>query len=161
MILLNSKQKVAETPYSFQDRFRDIQRIAIIYPEKQQWLRIARYTLQRLYNLPERFHFLIMRPPGTDIRFRSTNFQYGDMLYAPVDEERSALHSRFMEFDPNMLLQLEPQPDARLIRLLESLPIGLKIGFGPEDSGLNIVYMQNKTSFYEKNLLNLIALIET
>jgi len=60
-----------------------------------------------------------------------------------------------------MLLQLEPQPDDRLIKLLKTLPVGLKIGFGPEDSGLNIVYSQKKTGFYEKNILNLIALIET
>jgi len=161
MILSKSKDKALETPYSFQDRFRNIQRIAIIYPEKTEWLRIARYALQRLYNLPEQFEFLILRPAGSEIPFVSNNFEYVDMNYIPTKLDRGPLRSRIAEFNPEMLLQLEPQPDDRLIKLLKTLPVGLKIGFGPEDSGLNIVYSQKKTGFYEKNILNLIALIET
>lgn len=161
MLLSRSKDKVGETPYSFQDRFRNIQRIAILYPEKPEWLRIARYALQRLYNLPERFEFLILRPAGSEFPLVGQNFEFVDMTYVPAKEDRSALRSRLAEFNPEMLLQLEPQPDVRLIKLLKTLQIGLKIGFGPEDSGLNIVYSQNKTGFYEKNILNLIALIET
>jgi len=160
MILSRSKEEVTEAPYSFQDRFRVIRRIAILYPEKQEWLRIARYTLQRLYNLPERFEFLLMRPAHSTLPPVKHGHEIVDMVYVPVKADRIRLKNRLMEFNPDMLLQLEPHPDERLMRLLKSLPIGLKVGFGPEDSGLNIIYSQHKTSFYEKNILNLIALIE-
>ena len=63
MRLLKSKQAQSEIPYSFQDRFQNIQRIAIIYPQKETWLRIARYALQRMYNLPEKFDYMLIDCP--------------------------------------------------------------------------------------------------
>jgi hypothetical protein len=159
MRLFNSKQEELETPYSFQDRFKNIQRIAIVYPQKHEHLRIARYAMQNLYNLPERFEFLIMQSAEASRFALGIEFQLGEMNYEPTKTDRERLLNRFVAFNPDILLQLEPEPDDRLIKLLKSVPIGLKIGFGPEDSGLNIIYSQKKTGFYEKNILNLIALI--
>lgn len=160
MILRRSRQADLEAPYSFQDRFKNIQRIAIIYPEQQKWLRIASYALQRMYNLPEQFEFLLMVPPTKDHTAISAKHEYGDMLYSPNSEDRIKLRSRLATFNPDILLQLEPDPDERLIKLIKKLNIALRIGFGPEESGLNIIYSQKQSGFYEKNILNLIALIE-
>lgn len=161
MILFNTKKNEAESPYSFQQRFGDIKRIAIIYPEKKEWLRIARYALRKLYNLPEQFEFLIMQVPGAEDTYSGPEFELGDMSYSPKKADRERIRNRIMSYNPDILLQLEPEPDERLIKLFKSMSIGLKIGFGPEESGLNIIYSQKKTGFYEKNILNLIALIES
>ena len=161
MILGNSKVTDLETPYSFQDRFRDIQRIVIIYPEDVKWLRIARYALQRMYNLPEQFEFLLLLPAGSSKPSLAIQHEYVDMVYVPQEADRIDLQDRIAGFDPDILLQLEPKPGKRLIKLIKSLKISLKIGFGPEDSGLNVIYSQQESGFYEKNILNLIALIET
>ncbi|MCF7808599.1 MAG: hypothetical protein K9N38_08775 [Candidatus Marinimicrobia bacterium] len=161
MNLFSSKKQTAETPYSFQERFGEIKRIAIIYPEKQEWLRIARYALQKLYRMPEQFEFLILQSPDAHETYATAEFEVGDMVYSPNKVERGRIRNRIQAYNPDILLQLEPEPDDRLIQLLQSLIIGLKIGFGPEESGLNIVYSQKKTGFYEKNILNLVALLES
>jgi len=161
MKLFSSSKKTVETPYSFQERFGEINRIAIIYPEKQEWLRIARYALQNLFRMPESFEFLILLPAGADESYASAEFELGDMIYSPDKAARDRLRNRLSAYDPDILLQLEPEPDERLIKLLRTLDIGLKIGFGPEDSGLNIIYSQKRTGFYEKNILNLVALLES
>ncbi|MEA3287946.1 MAG: hypothetical protein U9Q77_11320 [Candidatus Marinimicrobia bacterium] len=161
MILNSSKQKKLETPYSFQDRFRKIQRIVIIYPESTKWLRIARYTLQRMYSLPEQFDFLLLLPTGSSRPTLDVQHEYADMLYNPSEDGRSNIQNRISAFDPDIILQLEPKPGKRLIKLIKSLNISLKIGFGSEESGLNVIYSQSESGFYEKNILNLIALIET
>lgn len=161
MKLFGSSKKAAETPYSFQDRFGDINRIAIIYPEKQEWLRIARYALQNLFRMPEQFEFLILLPAEADESYSGAEFELGDMIYSPKKDDRERLRNRIHAYNPDILLQLEPEPDERFVKLLRGLSIGLKIGFGPEDSGLNIVYSQKKTGFYEKNILNLVALLES
>ncbi len=160
MILSNSKKPNLEAPYSFQDRFQDIQRIAIIYPQETKWLRIARYTLQKMYRLPERFEFLLMVPRGSSRPTLNIQHTYTDMVYTPTELDRNKLQSELAAFNPDILLQLEPEPGKRLIKLIHSLNISLKIGFGPENSGLNVIYSQKESSFYEKNILNLIALIE-
>lgn len=161
MNLFRTSKKTEETPYSFQERFGEIKRIAIIYPERQEWLRIARYALQKLYRMPEQFEFLIMQPSDAHETYTTAEFELGDMLYSPKKDERERIRNRIHAYNPDILLQLEPEPDERFIRLLKSLSIGLKIGFGPEESGLNIVYSQKKTGFYEKNILNLVALLES
>jgi hypothetical protein len=161
MKLFSSNNKNAESPYSFQERFGDIRRIAIIYPEKHEWLRIARYALQNLFRMEEGFNFLILLPKGAGESYSDAAHELSDMIYSPKDEERNHLKDRIEAFNPDILLQLEPMPDDRLIKLLRSLSVGLKIGFGPENSGLNIIYSQKKTGFYEKNILNLVALLES
>ncbi|MCF6237947.1 MAG: hypothetical protein L3J79_03890 [Candidatus Marinimicrobia bacterium] len=160
MILSRSNQKNQEGPYSFQDRFHDIKRIVIIYPEQLKWLRIARYALQRMYNLPEQFEFLLLVPKGSARSTLDISHEYGDMVYAPRESERIAIQGQIAIFNPDILLQLEPEPGKRFTKLIHSLNIALKIGFGSENSGLNVIYSQNESGFYEKNLLNLIALIE-
>jgi hypothetical protein len=55
---------------------------------------------------------------------------------------------------------LEPKPGDRLIELIKQLDVSLKIGFGDEKSDLNVIYSQSESGFYEKNILNLIALLE-
>jgi hypothetical protein len=160
MSLLNSKKKPAEIPYSFQDRFQTIQRIAIIYPQKETWLRIARYTLQRMYNLPEKFDYLLLVPDASREQSLNIQHQYFDMIYEPRAEDRIALQNNITVFNPDILLQLEPKPGYRLMNLIKELRIPLKIGFGDEKSDLNIIYSQKESGFYEKNILNLIALLE-
>lgn len=160
MILGRSKVKDHETPYSFQERFQGIQRIVIIYPEQIKWLRIARYALQRMYNLPERFEFLLLVPPASSRPTLNIRFEYADMNYAPNAEERIPIKNRIATFNPDILLQLDPEPGKQMITLIKSLNVSLRIGFGSEDSGLNVVYSQKASGFYEKNILNLIALIE-
>lgn len=160
MILGKSNLKDREIPYSFQERFQGIQRIAIIYPEQKKWLRIARYTLQRMYNLPERFEFLLLVPPTSSRPGLNVNCEYADMTYAPNTEERIRIQSRIAAFNPDILLQLDPVPGKQMIKLIKTLNIALKIGLGSEDSGLNVIYSQKESGFYEKNILNLIALIE-
>ena len=119
MILRKSNVKDRETPYSFQDRFQGIKRIAIIYPEHKKWLRIARYTLQKMYNLPERFEFLLLTPSTSSRPALNIDFEYADMNYAPIDEERSRIQNRIAVFNPDMLLQLEPSPGKQMINLIK------------------------------------------
>lgn len=159
MILLSNSTLEGVTPSSFQERFKRIKRIAIIYPEEKKWIRIAEYTLRRLYDLPEPFEFLILQASQLDRNPEDQIVEIIQMVYRPRKPDRDDLIKKISKFNPDILFQLEPQPDERLIRLLMSLPVNLKIGFGPEQSGLDIVYSQNKTGFYEKNILNLIALI--
>lgn len=160
MRLLRSKQKTVETPYSFQDRFRNIQRIAIIYPERSTWLRIARYALQRMYNLPEQFEYMLMVPDLSQEGSLNISHQYHEMNYHPDEEERIRLKNGIVGFNPDILLQLDPQPGDRLMKLISELDVSLKIGFGDEKSDLNVIYSQSESGFYEKNILNLIALLE-
>ncbi len=160
MSLLKSKPQVAESPYSFQERFQNIQRIAIIYPQKISWLRIARYTLQRMYNMPEQFEYMLMVPDSNTERSLSIRHQYFDMNYNPTAEERIRIQNSIVAFNPDILLQLQPEPDDGLVKLIKQLNIALKVGFGNEKSDLNVIYSQKKSGFYEKNILNLIALLE-
>jgi len=160
MRLLRTKQVAEETPYSFQDRFKNIQRIAIIYPEKNAWLRIARYSLQRMYNLPERFDYMLLVPDPALESSLNIQHRYFEMNYHPREEERVHLQNSIIGFNPDILLQLEPQPGARLMKLISQMDVSLKIGFGDEKSDLNVIYSQSESGFYEKNILNLIALLE-
>ncbi len=160
MLLRKSKSKEVENPYSFQERFQNIQRIVIIYPQKTEWLRIARYALQRMYNLPERFDFLLLVPPENSNSDLNIKHEYAEMVYAPRSEDRIRLQNRIVGFNPDILLQLEPEPGDRMNKVIQSLDIALKIGFGDEKSGLNVIYSQKESGFYEKNILNLIALLE-
>jgi len=160
MRLLKSKQTVAETPYSFQERFQNIQRIAIIYPQKITWLRIARYALQRMYNLPEQFEYMLLVPEADTELSLDIKHQYYKMNYEPNADERMQIQNSMVAFNPDILLQLEPLPGDRFLKLIKQLNISLKIGFGDEDSDLNVIYSQNESGFYEKNILNLIALLE-
>ena len=160
MKFLRSKPVSSQAAYSFQDRFQNIQRIAIIYPQETSWLRIARYALQRMYNLPEQFEYLLMVPDvHSEVRL-SVQHEYHDFIYDPRLEDRVLLKNRIVAFNPDILLQLEPQPDDRLVALIKELDISLKIGFGDEKSDLNVIYSQSESGFYEKNILNLIALLE-
>lgn len=152
--------KETENPYSFQERFRNIERISIIYPEEEKWLRIARYTLKKMYNQPEKFGYQLLVPMGSSRPLLDLNFEYHDMSYEPNAEKRKELRSQVMSFNPDILLQLEPNPGVRLNKLFKSLNISLKMGFGTEDSGLNIIYSQRESGFYEKNILNLISLLD-
>lgn len=160
MRLFKSKQKPTESPYSFQNRFQNIQRIAIIYPEQSTWLRIARYALQRMYNLPEQFQYMLLVPEPENEGLLDIQHQYYRMKYDPRSMDRSEIRSSILEFNPDILLQLEPNPGDRLMELISELNISLKIGFGDERSDLNVIYSQHESGFYEKNLLNLIALLE-
>ncbi len=160
MRLLKSKLAVEETPYSFQERFQTIQRIAILYPQKITWLRIARYTLRRMYNLPEQFEYMLWVPDSTNELKLDIQHQYFNMNYDPGAEESMRIQQSVVAFNPDILLQLEPDPGDRLVKMIKLLNIGLKIGFGDEKSGLNVIYSQSKSGFYEKNILNLIALLE-
>lgn len=160
MSLLKSKQSIPQTPYSFQERFQSIQRIAIIYPQQIAWLRIARYALQRMYNLPERFEYLLLVPNPESERLLDIQHEYFTMDYDPDPEERIRIQNGIVAFNPDILLQLEPAPGDRLIKLIKQLNISLKIGFGDEKSDLNVIYSQKESGFYEKNILNLIALLE-
>ena len=160
MRLLKSKQTVAETPYSFQKRFQNIQRIAIIYPQKITWLRIARYALQRMYNLPEQFEYMLLVPEADTELSLDIQHQYYNMNYEPNADERMQIQNSMVAFNPDILLQLEPLPGDCLLKLIKQLNISLKIGFGDENSGLNVIYSQNESGFYEKNISNLIALLE-
>ncbi|NQV30207.1 MAG: hypothetical protein HQ508_04900 [Candidatus Marinimicrobia bacterium] len=160
MILKNSRQTKPISPYSFQDRFQNIKRIAIIYPKKQEWLRIAKYALQRMYNLPERFEYLLLLPPESATPELNIQHEYAEMNYAPRLEDRITIANRIVIFNPDILLQLEPEPGALLGKLISQLDIPLKIGFGDEKSDLNVIYSQSESGFYEKNILNLIALLE-
>lgn len=161
MILKNMKQKPNEPAYSFKERFQGIQRIAIIYPEQSKWMRIARYALQNLYNLPEQFDFLLLVPGSSSRPLLNIRHQYANMPYRPNKDDRQSIQTTLATYNPDILFQLEPEPSERLLRAIQSIKIPLKMGFGPEDSGLNVVYSQNKSGFYEKNILNLIGLIET
>ncbi len=160
MSLLKSKQAQGEIPYSFQDRFQNIQRIAIIYPQQEIWLRIARYALQRMYNLPEKFDYLLLVPDAGKEQPVNVQHQYFNMNYDPRAEDRIAIQNSITGFNPDILLQLEPKPGDRLIKMIKQLHISLKIGFGDEKSDLNVIYSQSESGFYEKNILNLIALLE-
>lgn len=160
MRLLKSKQAPAEIPYSFQDRFQNIQRIAIIYPHKETWLRIARYALQRMYNLPEKFDYMLLVPNASKEQSLNIQHQYFNMNYDPRVDDRIGIQNSIVAFNPDILLQLEPQPGVRLIKMIKQLNISLKIGFGDEKSDLNVIYSQSESGFYEKNILNLIALLE-
>ena len=153
-------KKDATAPYSFQDRFQNIQRIAIIYPEKIEWLRIARYSLQRMYNLPERFDYLLLVPESGSRPELNIQHEYETMTYKPKNEDRLRLKNKIVAFNPDILLQLEPEPGDRLIKWIKELDVSLKIGFGDEKSDLNVIYSQKESGFYEKNILNLIALLE-
>lgn len=160
MRLLKSKPVVAETPYSFQERFQNIQRIAIVYPQKVAWLRIARYALQRMYNLPERFDYMLLVPDSSEEISLNVQHHYFNMNYDPNADERMRIQNSIVAFNPDILLQLEPVPNDRLMKLIKQLNISLKIGFGDEKSDLNVIYSQSESGFYEKNILNLIALLE-
>jgi len=160
MRLLKSKRDPAEIPYSFQDRFQNIQRIAIIYPEKIAWLRIARYALQRMYNLPEQFEYMLLVPEPENELSLGIHHQYYRMNYEPKAEECIQIQNSVVGFNPDILLQLEPTPGDRLVKLVSQLNVSLKIGFGDEKSDLNLIYSQSESGFYEKNILNLIALLE-
>ncbi|MBT3228559.1 MAG: hypothetical protein HOD43_05605 [Candidatus Marinimicrobia bacterium] len=160
MRLLKSKQVIAETPYSFQERFQNIQRIAIVYPQQVAWLRIARYTLQRMYNLPERFEYMLLVPDSSEELAVNVQHHYFNMNYDPNADERMRIQNSIVAFNPDILLQLEPVPNDRLMKLIKQLNISLKIGFGDEKSDLNVIYSQSESGFYEKNILNLIALLE-
>jgi len=160
MGLLKSKQAATEIPYSFQDRFQNIQRIAIIYPQNETWLRIARYALQRMYNLPEKFDYLLLVPDASKEQPLNIQHQNFNMIYDPRSEDRIAIQNSITGFNPDILLQLEPIPGERLIKMIKQLNISLKIGFGDEKSDLNVIYSQSESGFYEKNILNLIALLE-
>ncbi len=160
MRLLKSKQAQSEIPYSFQDRFQNIQRIAIIYPQKETWLRIARYALQRMYNLPEKFDYMLLVPNAGREQALNIQHQYFNMNYDPRAEDRIGIQNSIVAFNPDILLQLEPKPGDRLIKMIKLLNVSLKIGFGDEKSDLNVIYSQSESGFYEKNILNLIALLE-
>jgi len=160
MRLLRSKQISPDPPYSFQDRFRNIARIAIIYPETEKWLRIARYSLQRMYNQPEKFDYLLLVPDPAREKSLDVQHQYQAFDHHPGEEARLRLRERIIGFRPDILLQLEPNPGEKLIRLISQLDVALKIGFGDERSDLNVIYSQSESGFYEKNILNLIALLE-
>ncbi|MBT6011418.1 MAG: hypothetical protein HOG80_08525 [Candidatus Marinimicrobia bacterium] len=160
MRLFKSKPAPAEIPYSFQDRFQNIQRIAIIYPQEVTWLRIARYALQRMYNLPEKFDYLLLVPDASEEQSLNIQHQYFNMNYDPRLEDRIGIQNNIVAFNPDILLQLEPAPGDRLIELIKPLDVSLKIGFGDERSDLNVIYSQSESGFYEKNILNLIALLE-
>lgn len=160
MKLGKSKQNEQNIPYSFQERFQNIQRIAIIYPMKTEWLRIARYALQRMYNLPERFEYMLLVPDAETEKPVNIQHQYCDMDYSPKTESQQRILSSIAEFNPDILLQLEPEPSDKLNKLIKQLNISLKIGFGNEKSDLNVIYSQKESGFYEKNILNLIALLE-
>lgn len=160
MKFLRSKPVSSQAAYSFQDRFQNIQRIAIIYPQQTSWLRIARYALQRMYNLPEQFEYLLMVPEAKEETRLGIQHEYHDFIYDPRPEDRVQLKNRIVAFNPDILLQLEPEPGDRLLELIKELDISLKIGFGDEKSDLNVIYAQSESGFYEKNILNLIALLE-
>ncbi len=160
MRLIPTKKPTPQNPYSFQERFQTIQRIAIIYPEKPEWLRIARYALQRMYNLPEQFEYLLLVPKDSERSELNIQHVYEEMNYAPNSEIRVDIQSKIVGFNPDILLQLEPDPGSRLVKLIGELNISLKIGFGDEKSDLNVIYSQSESGFYEKNILNLIALLE-
>ena len=154
------RQTTPLSPYSFQDRFQNISRIVIIYPKNQKWLRIAKYALQRMYNLPERFEYLLFVPPDSATPELKIEHEYVEMNYAPRLEDRITIANRIISFDPDILLQLEPEPGELLVKLIRQLDIPLKMGFGDEKSDLNVIYSQGESGFYEKNILNLIALLE-
>ncbi|NQV15575.1 hypothetical protein HQ531_08975 [bacterium] len=160
MLLRKSKHEEPENPYSFQERFRNIVRIAIIYPEQIQWFRIARYTLQKMYNQPELFQYQLLVPMASSQPVLRSNFEYCDMIYNPDEDERLIIKGHVMAFNPDILLQLEPNPGDRLSKLIQALDVPLKMGFGSEDSGLNVIYSQKESGFYEKNILNLISLLK-
>jgi len=161
MILSKLKQKNSETPYSFKQRFQGIQRVAIIYPERTQWMRIARYALQRMYNLPEKFDYLLLVPPASSRPVLNIQHEYSDILHHPNKDDRLVLQSKITAFNPDILLQLEPEPSDRLIKMIKTIDTPLKMGFGSENSDLNVIYSQKESGFYEKNILNLIGLLET
>jgi len=116
--------------------------IAIIYPEKQEWLRIARYSLQRMYNLPEQFEYLLLVPPASETPALTIHHEYLEMNYAPGSEDRITLANRIVIFNPDILLQLEPEPGELLVKLIGQLDIPLKMGFGDEKSDLNVIYLR-------------------
>ncbi len=160
MILGRSRSKSVETPYSFQERFQEIQRIAIIYPERTEWVRIARYTLQKLFSFSERFEYMIFLPDHALRPALDVSHEYVDMTYHPDAEQKRIFLSQIIGFNPQLLLQLEPSPSIKLEKSIAELNLGLKIGFGTERSSLNVIYSPKPTGFYEKNLLNIISLLE-
>ena len=86
--------------------------------------------------------------------------EYTDMYYEPSGISTTELINKILAFGPELLLQLEPRPSTKLEKAIGELDVPLKIGFGSEHSGLNVVYSQKRSGFYEKNLLNLISLIK-
>ncbi len=158
MILSLGKKKTSETPYSFRDRFKDIERISIIYPQDEKWFRIARYSLPILFHNGELFQYQLLMDPTVEQPISGDRFQFAEMDYSPKAERAQRIASSIMSFNPSCLFQLEPFPRPALQNLVGALNVSLKIGFGEETSGLNIVFSQKPTGFYERNLLNLMSL---
>ena len=159
MIFGRAKNSIAETPYSFQDRFASIQKIAIIYPQDVKWLRIANYTLQRLFLKPELFEYMLLYP-GAHVRPEvPARHEFWEMKYQPNPAEFEALLSRIHGFAPQLLFQLDPESHSGFRALLTQLNVPIKAGFGNEKSGLNIVFSEKRKGFYEKSILSLIEML--
>jgi len=103
---------------------------------------------------------MLLVPDANEEQSLNIQHQYFNMNYDPRAEDRIGIQNNIVAFNPDILLQLEPKPGDRLIELIKQLDVSLKIGFGDEKSDLNVIYSQSESGFYEKNILNLIALLE-
>jgi len=144
---------------SFQDRFRRINRIAILYPLEIEYARIARYTLQRLYQSEEPFQFLMVH--SSERAEMVAGLPYAVLAFDPLlkKEHRAELSEGLAAFRADLLLQLEPDPPEVLSALIAQADIPLKMGFGEEQEGLNLTFANKENAFYEKSILNLIQLL--
>lgn len=144
---------------SYQQRLADIQRIVIIYPFSRENLRIAGYALQRLFLAGGEFKYLLLVPPQARLIELSVRHEYHLIDEDMRKDERDRAIEKINAYRADVLLQLEPSPNERLNQLVSAVNVPLKAGFGDENVGLNLIQVQKKFSFYEKNILNLIRLI--
>jgi hypothetical protein len=152
-------RKATPEAISYQARFRDIHRVLIFYPFELSYFRIARYTLQRLFNSSEPYQYLLVI--AQEHEDASLYTQAPRFLIDPSDIKRSrqALRDEIQTFDPQLLLQLEPDPERSVLQLFAGLQIPLKMGFGTEQDGLDIIHAQKEHGFYEKNINNMIKML--
>ncbi len=155
--IISRKEK--PQPLSFQERLGNIERIIIVYPFKREHLRIAGYTLQRLFMARSEFKYLLLVPPQARLSELSVRHEYHLIDEDIRTDERDLAITKINAFKADILLQLEPEPNERLSSLVRRSDVPLKAGFGGENDGLNLIQAQEEFSFYEKNILNLIQLI--
>ncbi len=146
-------------PRSYQNRFRNISAILILYPFEETYFRIARYTLQRLFQSQEKYRYFLLTSPQFTDRDLFIETTRREIKIRPGQKDRDLLQDELLKFHPDLLLQLEPSPGRELSRFLDSTKINLKMGFGKDPSGIDLFLSRKEHSFYERDLLNLIQLL--
>ncbi len=142
-----------------QNALNTSKKIIIIYPHEKKYARIARYALQRLFNHLGDYEVLIVLPElflgYSDVRSipnitipENTNSSFYDGLKVKLEE-----------YQADIIIQLDPNPNKGFLRTVHLLDVELKIGLGTDQSVYNITHTWNGKGFYENYIISVLKML--